>query len=369
MPEDLDLGEVDPESEEEVEFPPPERRIITQPYDLSVASLVEQWSDETLVLPDIQREYVWDNPRASRLIESLLLNIPIPVLYFAETDDAKWEIFDGHQRIRSVVRYVTNEFALSSLSLLSGFNRMRFFQLPQREQRFLERRTIRAVVISIDSHPNMKFETFERLNTGAVVLNAQEIRNSLYRGEFNRMLRILVKDDSFRIAIGTKQPRKRMVDEELILRFFALRDGLKDYRPPLKRFLNEYMSSVQNPSKARVRGFEALFGETISRLVDVLGSSAFRITDSRGRVVETAVNRALFEAQMLAFSWVPTGKSFSKARSSRIHGQLASLYKRTEFQDSIQRATGDRARTLTRVRGVVEALRAAGVDVEAPRVI
>jgi hypothetical protein len=245
---------------------------------------------------------------------------------------------------------------------------MRFFQLPQREQRFLERRTIRAVVISIDSHPNMKFETFERLNTGAVVLNAQEIRNSLYRGEFNRMLRNLVKDESFRMAIGTKQPRKRMVDEELILRFFALRDGLKDYRPPLKRFLNEYMSSVQNPSKAKVRGFEELFGETISRVADVLGSNAFRITDSRGRALESAVNRALFEAQMLAFSWVPTAKALGRSRS-RITSELASLYKRNEFQDSIQRATGDRARTLTRVRGVVEALRGAGVNVEAPRVI
>src|SRR4051812_12972775 len=104
---DLELGEDD--SEEEVEFPPPERKITTQPYDLSVSALVEQWDEKTLVLPEIQREYVWDNPRASKLIESLLLNIPIPVLYFAETEDARWEIFDGHQRIRSIVRYLNNE--------------------------------------------------------------------------------------------------------------------------------------------------------------------------------------------------------------------------------------------------------------------
>jgi Protein of unknown function DUF262 len=125
--EDLDLGEND--SEEEGDFPPPERKIITQPYDLSVTSLVEQWDDETLILPEIQREYVWDNPRASRLIESLLLNIPLPVLFFAETKDAKWEIFDGHQRIRSVVRFVNNEFALSSLSILGDLNRQRVIAL------------------------------------------------------------------------------------------------------------------------------------------------------------------------------------------------------------------------------------------------
>ena len=100
---DQDIGESD--DEEEFEFPPAERRVITQPLDLSVQTLVEQWKSEQLILPNIQREYVWDNAKASRLIESLLLNIPIPVLYFAETDEAKYEIFDGHQRVQSIVRY------------------------------------------------------------------------------------------------------------------------------------------------------------------------------------------------------------------------------------------------------------------------
>jgi Protein of unknown function DUF262 len=363
VPEDLDLGETD--SEEEGNFPPPERKILTQPYDLSVSALVEQWTDETLILPEIQREYVWDNPRASRLIESLLLNIPIPVLYFAETEDAKWEIFDGHQRIRSIVRYVHNEFALSSLSLLADLNRLRFFQLPAREQRFLERRTIRAVVISNESHTNMKFETFERLNTGAVVLNAQEIRNSLYRGAFNKTLRSLVKHDAFRTCIATKAPRKRMVDEELILRFFALRDGLKDYRPPLKRFLNNYMASVQDASRSKLRALETLFDTTTVRVESVLGSRAFRVTDARGHVLEPAVNRALFEAQMLAFSWIPESEDVVGARAEIIR-RLAALYKRQIFQDSIRRATGDRARTLTRVKGVVGALEDAGVEVRSP---
>lgn len=301
MAEDLDLGEND--SEEEVEFPPPERRIITQPYDLSVSNLVEQWDDQTLVLPDIQREYVWDNPRASKLIESLLLNIPIPVLYFAETKDARWEIFDGQQRIRSIVRFVTNEFALSSLGLLPDFNRARFFQLPERERRFLERRTIRAVVISSDSHPNMKFETFERLNTGAMVLNAQEVRNSLYRGTFNQMMRSAVANDSFREAIGTKAPRRRMVDEELVLRFFALRDGLGSYRPPLKRFLNNFMGTVQDLKGAKLRAFEELFEETSGRVATVLGALLF---ESPTRT-ESGSRQALTERSLKPRCWRSRG--------------------------------------------------------------
>jgi len=116
---DQDLGEND--DEEEFAFPPAERRVITQPLDLSVQTLLEQWTTKQLVLPEIQREYVWDNAKASRLIESLLLNIPIPVLYFAETDEAKYEIFDGHQRVRSIVNYLGGVYSLSGLAVLREY--------------------------------------------------------------------------------------------------------------------------------------------------------------------------------------------------------------------------------------------------------
>ena len=111
-----DLGEM--EGEEPFDFPPAERRVVTQPVDLSVQTLIEQWGEKVLILPDIQREYVWDNGKASRLIESLVLNIPIPALYFAENHEAKYEIIDGHQRVRSIVRYLNNEFSLSGIAVL-----------------------------------------------------------------------------------------------------------------------------------------------------------------------------------------------------------------------------------------------------------
>src|SRR5712691_5390572 len=110
-----DLGEM--EGEEDFTFPPAERRLITQPLDLSVQTLSEQWENKLLLLPEIQREYVWDNGKASRLIESLILNIPIPTLYFTETPEARYEIIDGHQRVRSVVRFRGIEFVLSGLAV------------------------------------------------------------------------------------------------------------------------------------------------------------------------------------------------------------------------------------------------------------
>jgi Protein of unknown function DUF262 len=173
-----DLGEM--EGEEDFVFPPTERRLITQPLDLSIQTLLEQWDNKLLILPEIQREYVWDNGKASRLIESLILNIPIPVLYFSETQEAKYEIIDGHQRVRSIVRYLSNEFVLSGVAVLREYKGLRFHQLPDREQRFLRMRTLRTIIISVESHPNMKFEIYERLNTGAILLNAQELRNSVY---------------------------------------------------------------------------------------------------------------------------------------------------------------------------------------------
>ena len=229
--------------EEPIVTSPSERRLVTQPLDLSVQTLFEQWNEKLLILPDIQREYVWDNGKASRLVESLLLNIPIPVLYFAENEFAEYEIFDGHQRTRSIVRFLNNEFPLSGVSVLRELKNKRYHELPEREQRFLKMRTLRVIIIAIDSHPNMKFEIYERLNTGSILLNAQELRNSIYRGPLNRLLHELVRDLTFRSVMGTKAPRNRMVDEEIILRFFALQSRLDTYRPSLKRFLNEYSLS------------------------------------------------------------------------------------------------------------------------------
>jgi hypothetical protein len=300
------------DDEEDFSFPPAERRVITQPLDLSVQTLQEQWTTKQLVLPDIQREYVWDNAKASRLIESLLLNIPIPVLYFAETEEAKYEIFDGHQRVRSIVNYLGGVYPLSGLAVLREYRGLRYLELPEREQRFLRMRTLRTILISIDSHPNMKFEIYERLNTGSISLNAQELRNSIYRGSFNDLLHELANFSPFRALIGTKTPRKRMVDEEAILRFFAMRERLATYKTPLKKFLNEYMGSVRSAESNQVNSYRSIFSRAVDVATTLLGQSAFRVLGSNGEPSEPAVNRALLEAQLLACSWV-TGSRLPSA--------------------------------------------------------
>jgi uncharacterized protein DUF262 len=357
-----DLGEM--ESEEDFTFPPAERRLITQPLDLSVQTLIEQWENKLLMLLNIQREYVWDNGKASRLIESLILNVPIPTLYFAETPEAKYEIIDGHQRVRSIVRYLTNEFVLSGVAVLREYKGLRFHQLPEREQRFLKMRTLRIILISVESHPNMKFEIYERLNTGAILLNAQELRNSIYRGTLNNLLHELAKTADFRTMIGTKLPRRRMVDEELVLRFFALSAGLGTYRTPLKRFLNDFMAALRNTEPAEIMRLRTKFIGTTAIVRRLLGQAAFRITDRTGNSIEPAVNRALFDAHMLAFSWI-IGE-VGEIDVPRVRRTLAGLFGDESFMDAIQRATGDRARTLKRIRETVAALQNGGVGLQVP---
>ncbi len=358
-----DMGEM--EGDEVFTFPPAERRVVTQPVDLSVQTLIEQWGDNLLVLPDIQREYVWDNGKASRLIESLILNIPIPALYFAENQEAKYEIIDGHQRVRSIVRYLSNEFSLSGIAVLREYKGLRFYQLPDREQRFLRMRTLRTILISIDSHRNMKFEIYERLNTGAILLNAQELRNSIYRGPFNNLLHDLAKTPMFRKLIGTRVPRRRMVDEELILRFFSLYFGLDQYRTPLKRFLNEFMDKFKDLHNSDTHQFRSVFQKAVSTANGVFGETAFRITDLDGKPTEPIINRALFDAQMLASAWVVT--EIEQVDPQRAMREISELFGSDPFfMDSIQRATGDRARTLKRIRETVAALTRAGIRIDVP---
>lgn len=302
----------------------------------------------------------------------MLLNIPVPPLYFAETQDARYEVIDGHQRVRSIARYLSNEFGLSGLRVLGELKGKRFHQIPEREQRFLKTRSLRVVIITYESHPSMKFEVFERLNTGGISLNAQELRNSLYRGAFNQKLKSLVKNEAFRTCIGTKMPRRRMVDEELILRFFALRDTLTTYKPPLKRALNEYMENHRNPDDEWLIDRQEIFASTMSAVARVLGGQSFRLIDETGRPLRDengkplprGVNRALFDAQAMAFSWIR--HPIPPAKRARIVQLLSGALTDADTQDAVQRATGDRRRLLHRVRAMVTALEAAQIEVNSP---
>ena len=141
--------------------------------------------------PDYQRWYVFDDVKASRLIESVFLDIPVPSIYLNTEEDGTYSIIDGQQRITSFLRFMKNEFALTKLEKRKDLNGKRFKDLSKQEQIIIKNYDIVTYIIKDDETNSLKYEIFERLNQGSVKLNAQELRNCVYRGPFNAMLKDL----------------------------------------------------------------------------------------------------------------------------------------------------------------------------------
>jgi hypothetical protein len=359
--DDFPLDQEGDDTPEPLDIAAGERKLVTQPYDYSVDQLVSHVEKKKIILIEVQyqREYVWDDSKASRLIESLLLNVPIPICYFSETDDGNWEVIDGLQRIHSIVRYLKGEFALRGLSVQTELNGKTFGELGGRDQRRIESRTLRFVVITNESHPDIKFDVFERLNTGAVKLTAQELRNCIYRGPFNTALDNLADDSAFRAAMG--RPRDpRMRDEEMVLRFFALVARLQSYKPPITQMLNEYMrdNRGREPIAKNVR----LFKSTMKTISDVFGGTAFRMM--RGSKPTANINRALYDAVSLSVAHANQSQLIKNAADAR-EGHIA-LLDNPEFTPLVGRATADRSRMLGRVRMYTDMLKSVGIASSLP---
>lgn len=329
-------------------MPMRDRKVVTQPYDLAIESIVSQINNGVLFLrplsdrPKFQRQYVWSNTLASRLVESVLLNVPIPPCYLSENEECELDVIDGQQRIYSLYRFLENQFYLSGLEALSEFNGMRYFELPGKEQRRLRTHTLRCVVITNESHPEIKFDVFERLNTNTVPLNAQELRNCVHRGNLNNLLGELSFDPRWLSIRKRKAPDKRLADEEIILRYFAhVILGTDSYRTPLKGWLNEAARQGRKMSEANVDELRSIWSRAIdASLVLFEPSECFR------RPGSTAINRALYELQMLTLRDVPVERVVNKRDAFR--SAYNRLLRNDEFEDLISRAVDHKKRTIRR---------------------
>ena len=255
------------------EVPIRDRRVFTQPYDLVVESLVDQIKGGTIFLrplserPSFQRRYVWTNVLASRLIESILLNVPIPPCYLSQNEDFELDVIDGQQRLFSIYRFLDNQYSLSDLEVLKELNGLRLHEIPPKQQRQIQTHTLRCVLITNESHPEIKFDVFERLNTNTVPLNSQELRNCIFRGSLNDYLKKAVAYQPWLQILGKKQPDKRMRDEELVLRFFAFwMNGVEAYRTPQKHWLNDTAKAGKKLSEGKIDELDSVWKKSNSRL-------------------------------------------------------------------------------------------------------
>ncbi|MHA2714385.1 DUF262 domain-containing protein [Vibrio owensii] len=338
---------------EPVEIPKEVRNLRTQSYDKSVRDLVSMIDEEAIDLdPDYQRNYLWDNKKASLLIESILLNIPIPVVYVAENQDSQWNVIDGLQRLTSLYRYFKNEFKLTRLEVLNELNGLTYHNLPPKAKRMLGNGMFRVVVLLAETHPEIKYDVFMRLNTGSVRLNEQELRNCLYRGPFNDFLKRCRTNQYFLSCLKLKEPHKRFADAEMALRFFAIRENYDlttqtfKYPGRMKTFLNNYIEKYQNLSPEKETEFEAVFQNTMENIYNVLGEAAFRrpINDQSH---ESRINRSLVDVVMLCFSHLSVADCI--ANKDRYKEIILELCRNKDFYDAISHSTADSKRIETRL--------------------
>ncbi|HIK12564.1 MAG TPA: DUF262 domain-containing protein [Oscillatoriaceae cyanobacterium M33_DOE_052] len=363
--EELAEEQFEPEEEEDIEaldIPAKDRKLVTHPYDFIIRSLKTQVDDGSLILADkFQRRHVWDYAKSSRLIESILLNVPIPVCYFAELPDGSYSVIDGQQRLTAIYRFLSNEYPLRRLKILPELNRKKFDDLDPVYQRLLNSRAIRCIIILKESHPDIKFDVFERLNTGFVPLNAQELRNCVYRGKLNDLIHELSDDKVFQTARDVTDIDKRMQDCELILRFFSFHFNLPEYRGNLARFLDKYLEIGLNFDEETIKKHRDLFRKTIDDVYAVFEERSFR-RYTRDVGWEKSINRAIYDVVMLSFARLPSDEIRSK--KTEIIEALKLVCQDPEFSEAITSSTKNKDRIQNRLDKWRAAL--AGIGLEFP---
>lgn len=257
--------------------------------DPSVRELIEQYKEGDIEKPELQRNYVWDKKKASRFIESLLLGLPVPSIFLANTFDEKKLIIDGFQRLNTLYDFIEakiwrsdrTEFRLADNTLINERWRGKSFnELDKTDQRRLRNSTIHAIVFE-QKHPQNDsglFQVFERINTGGMTLNDQEIRNCVYQGKMNSLLVELNSIPEWKSYFDGKDD-SRMKDMELILRFLAMNDE-SVYKSEakslsLKKMLNDYMQDNVNAQDQYIEEKRQEFEKTIRFVKEHFGEDAF----------------------------------------------------------------------------------------------
>jgi hypothetical protein len=273
--------------------------------------------------------------------------------------DGTYSVIDGQQRLTSISRFIVNLFPLSGLRVRPELNKLRFSELDKSDQRLIKTRTIRCIVIQQESHPDIRFDVFERLNQGAVKLTPQELRNSNYRGHLNALIKKLCKNTQFQKIRRVEDVDARMGDAEMVLRFFAFHFAAKSYRGFFAPFLDKYLESkmVMTPLEAGIH--EKTFNETIDKVDAIFERNSFRQVGADGKFANQ-INRAIYDVIMLTFARIDKATLVSN-KAKIIHALQELCTSNDDFKDAIGKATRDRARINTRVKLWGDALRSLGI--------
>lgn len=326
--------------------------------DLSFRELISMYDDNELVKPELQRKYVLDKVEASRFVESVLLGLPVPSIFLAQSGSQKL-IVDGYQRIMTVYDYVRGIFTTdgkvfklsNSDKINSRWRNKAFSELTTDEQRKIKSTTIHAIVFEQKKPENddtSLYQVFERINTSGRSLMAQEIRNCVYQGSFNSLLFELNENELWRGLFGVKDTDSRMRDIEYILRFFALKSDIvmksTSSQISLKKTLNEFMQSQKNADDTTIETFKKEFEDTVEIISNRIGKNAFRNYTTSG--YSKKFHPAIFDAIMIASF---NNRLSSNARQIITNEQHIALLNNKKFKKATSTRTTDLENIRTRI--------------------
>ena len=302
--------------------------------DFDVEGLVRRLDREDIEIPEFQRTFVWNQQRASRFIESLLMGLPVPGIFlYRDKGSQTLRVIDGQQRLLSLQAFYSGkfpgterEFRLTGLK--SRFNGYAHADLPAEDRRRLNDSIIHASIIqqeAPDDDGSSQYSLFERLNTTSTPLSSQEIRSAIHGGKFNDLILQLNEFEAWRTLFGNRSKRKR--DEELILRFIALHFCIDKYKPPMKSFLNQFMSDNKAMDVCDEHEMSKVFRGTVSVILEKLGDRAFK----PGRALNAAVQDSLM---------IGIARRLEKGPiKSEIKDEYDSLMQNEEFRELIYSQT------------------------------
>ena len=264
---------------------------------------------EIIIDPDFQRLFVWGIKEKSELIESILMGIPLPVLYLFEQNDGKLQVVDGRQRLTAIFQFMENQFALSELKILPNEKGNKFKNLSSMMQGIIEDFQMTVYKIQPPTPENVKFDIFDRVNRGGKKLNHQEMRNALHQGKSTLLLKELSEMQEFQLATGKSIKPDRMKDRYIILRYLSFYmyykkwEELKnlEYKSDIDDFLAKIMDFINDFTDEQINALKQTFRQSMKNCYEILGSDAFRFSKENGEK-KLPINMALFEILAFFFS-------------------------------------------------------------------
>jgi uncharacterized protein with ParB-like and HNH nuclease domain len=359
----IDLGDETlpvPETPLEEKYREQMRQIVSQKIELPISTLPAMIKEQINLNPEFQRRNRWDDERRSRFIESIIMNVPIPPVFLGEDEYGKYVVLDGRQRLTAVNEFLKNTYRLKKLDVWNELNGANFDELQKRKvAAIITRRFIPAIVVLKESSSIVKYDVFDRLNTGGLIANPMEIRNAIYQGAFTKRLQEFSKDQTFRrlwdIPLDDIEAEKntyysQMFDVELVLRFFAVLEpdrinlAFKDY---MSDFLESRNKTYKENPEVERHDIE-VFSTAVKNVWRTFGESSFRRPDENG---DLTLNKSvpLADAEMAAL-WDVREDRIDNALASRIRDGFAELCARNDvFRKAITSGTNGKGAISSRV--------------------